>query len=50
MHNIVNDFKDISKDVPGPDAGIATIDHEDIENGDNNSEMIETNVKRSKCN
>ena len=48
--DIVNDCKDISKDVPGPDLGIATIDHEDIENGDNKSEIIEIAINRSKCN
>ena len=37
---IVNDGKDISKVVPGPDVAIANIDHEDIENS-RESEMIE---------
>ena len=42
LDNIVNNSKDISNNVPGPDVGIATNDHEDIENSDNESEMIET--------
>ena len=49
MDNIVNDSKDISKAIPGPDVGIATNDHEDIENSDNESEMIETAMNVSKC-
>ena len=44
---IVNDSKDISNDVPGPDVGIATNDHEDIENSDNESEMIETAINKA---
>ena len=47
--NIVKDNKDISKDVPGPDVGIATNDREDLENGDKESEMIETAMNVSKC-
>ena len=39
---IVNDCKDTFKHIPGPDVGIATIDHEDIENGNKESEMIKT--------
>ncbi len=38
----VNDCKDTFKHIPGPDVGIATIDHEDIENGNKESEMIKT--------
>ena len=49
MNNIVNDFKDISKDVPGPDVGVGTNDHEDLENDDKETEMIETAINRSKC-
>ena len=49
MDNIVNDCKDISKGLPGPDVGIATNDHEDLNNGDKESAMIETAIKRSKC-
>ena len=33
-----------SKDVPGPDVGIATSYREDLENGDKVFEMIETAV------
>ena len=39
----------MSKDVPGPDVGIATNDHEDLENDGKESEMIETAINRSKC-
>ena len=42
LDKIVNDSKDISKDLPGPNVGIATNDHEDLKNDDNESEMIET--------
>ena len=42
MDKLVNDCKDIFSVIPGPDVGIATNDHEDIENSDNESEMIET--------
>ena len=42
MDIIVNDCKDTIKHIPGPDVGIATIDHEDIENGNKESEMIKT--------
>ena len=49
MDNIVNNSKDISKDLPGPDVGIATNDREDLENGDKESEMIETAMNVSKC-
>ena len=49
MDNIVNNSKDISKDLPGPDVGIATNDREDLENGDKESEMIETAMNESKC-
>ena len=42
VYKIVNDCKDISKHVPGPDVGIATNDREDLENCDKESEMIET--------
>ena len=38
----VNDCTDIIRVIPGPDVGIATIDHEDIENGNKESEMIKT--------
>ena len=47
LDNIVNNSKDISNDVPGPDVGIATNDHEDIENSDNESEMIETAINKA---
>jgi hypothetical protein len=47
--NLANDSKDKSKDVPGPDVGIATNDREDLENGDKESEMIETAMNVSKC-
>ena len=43
-YKIVNEVKDISKVVPGPDVAIANIDHEDIENT-RESEMIETAMK-----
>ena len=49
MDNIVNDNKDISKGVPGPDVGIATNDREDLENGDKESEMVKTDINRRKC-
>ena len=39
----------MSKHVPGPDVGIATNDHEDLENDGKESEMIETAINRSKC-
>ena len=42
MDKLVDDCKDIFSVIPGPDVGIATNDHEDIENSDNESEMIET--------
>ena len=29
----------MSKDVPGPDVGIATNDHEDLENNEKESEL-----------
>ena len=41
---IVNEVKDISKVVPGPDVAIANKDHEDIENT-RESEMIEAAMK-----
>ena len=41
---IVNEVKDISKVVPGPDVAIANKDHEDIENIIE-SEMIEAAMK-----
>ena len=50
LDNIVNNSKDISKDLPGPDVGIATNDCEDLENGDKESDQIETAINRSKCN
>ena len=49
MDNIVNDCNDISKAIPGPDVGIATNDRKDLENGDKESEMIETAMNVSKC-
>ena len=49
MDNIVNDSKGISKAIPGPDVGIATNDRKDLENGDKESEMIETAMNVSKC-
>ena len=42
VDKLVNDCKDTFKHIPGPDVGIATIDHEDIENGNKESEMIKT--------
>ena len=36
------------KYIPGPDVSTATNDHEDIENGDKESEIIETSMNRSK--
>ena len=50
VDKLVNDCKDILKHVPGPDVGIATNDHEDLENDSKESEMIETAINRSKCN
>ena len=49
MDNSVNDSKDISKAIPGPDVDIATNDRKDLENGDKESEMIKTAIKRRKC-
>ena len=47
MDKLVNDCKDIFSVIPGPDVGIATNDHEDIENSDNESEMIETAINKA---
>ena len=49
MDNIVNDCKDISEAIPGPDVGIATNDRKDLENGDKESEMIKTAINGRKC-
>ena len=49
MDNIVNDSKDISKAIPGPNVGIATNDRKDLENGDKESEMIKTAINRRRC-
>ena len=46
----VNDCTDIIRVIPGPDVGIATNDHEDIENSDNESEMIETALIEASAN
>ena len=46
VHKLVNECKDISKHVPGPDVGFATNDHEDLENNAKESEMIETAMNR----
>jgi hypothetical protein len=44
MDIIVNDTKDISKDLPGPDVSIAINIHEDIKDNNKESEMIETAI------
>ena len=49
MDNSVNDSKDISKAIPGPDVDIATNDRKDLENGDKESEMIKTAINGRKC-
>ena len=46
MDIIVNDCKDTIKHIPGPDVGIATIDHEDIANGNKESEMKQPWIKK----